>query len=120
MKESHDKLAQFWSDMETIYAMRDFKGVDIVRRESGKVYIWLKVMCDKWNEFRKKSDQSMYGFYDLLELMKESQGFIESNKTILVGEHLRKCLVFDESKITQPFKEFLNGYFKEEVDTLAF
>jgi len=120
-KESHDKLAQFWSDMETIYAMKDFKGVDVVKRgNNGEVYIWLKIMCDKWNEFRKKSDQSLYGYFDLLELMKESKGFVEYNKPVRIGDHVRKCLAFKESEVSQSFSDFLNGYFKEEVDTLAF
>jgi len=87
---------------------------------NGEVYIWLKIMCDKWNEFRKKSDQSLYGYFDLLELMKESKGFVEYNKPVRIGDHVRKCLAFKESEVSQSFSDFLNGYFKEEVDTLAF
>ncbi len=119
-KESTDKLAQFWDDMQTIHASKDFKGQEVVVRRSDNLYVWTKFMCDKWNEFRQRAGNSPYGFYDLQELLKESPGYLDNNKVVRIGDNTRRCVVFKESEISEHFKDFLNGYFKQEDETLAF
>lgn len=115
-KESTDKLAQFWSDLETIQASNMFNGIEPVRIDGDKVSIWMKFLSDKWNEFRIRHGLEPYGYHDLLEMIKESPAFVEANKVVIISEHSRRCVILKKSLVSNECMNFLDG--SEKIGTM--